>query len=192
MPSRRTGSLFLQHHCSLTDEKVIDCCCMTRPRSEIDDDSTEPIRLSRRNLFLAFALPLTLLGCERSRSPEQRVVDLVIESDGDFLAFRPDTLVCRTGAMIRLTFHHKGRFLSALHNWVLVQPNQMEAVDKDAEKTDGNVSIDDPRVIAAVPMCGKGESVTTQFIAPAPGDYPFFCSTPGHAIDMNGILQVTA
>jgi azurin len=184
--------LFLQHHYSLTDEKVIDCCGMTRLWSEINGDGPEHIRLSRRNLFLAFALPMTLLGCKRSRSLEQHVVDLAIESDGDFLAFRPDTLVCRTGTMVRLTFHHKGRFLSALHNWVLVQPNQMEAVDKDAEKTDGIVSLEDPRVIAAVPMCGKGESVTTQFIAPAPGDYPFFCSTPGHAIDMNGILQVTA
>ena len=70
-------------------------------------------------------------------------------------------------------------------------PDDMEAVDKDAEKTDGEVSPDDPRVIAWVPMCGKGETVKTQFIAPAPGDYPFFCSTPGHAVEMNGILHVT-
>ena len=25
----------------------------------------------------------------------------------------------------------------------------------------------------------------------APGEYPFFCSTPGHAVDMNGIMRVT-
>jgi azurin len=119
-------------------------------------------------------------------------VDLFIASDGDFLAFRPDELTCPTGALIRLTFHHSGKFLSALHNWVLALPNQMEAVDKDAEKTDGIISTDDPRVIAAVPMCGKGQTVMTQFVAPPPGDYPFFCSTPGHAVDMNGILHVTA
>jgi azurin len=148
--------------------------------------------LSRRCLLVAWlTLPLALLGCKRTRTSERQVVDLLIESDGDFLAFRPDTLTCPTGAPVRLTFHHKGRFLSALHNWVLVLPDQMEAVDKDAEKTDGVISGDDPRVIAAVPMCGKGESVTTKFIAPAPGDYPFFCSTPGHAVDMNGILHVT-
>ena len=149
--------------------------------------------LSRRHLLFAWlTLPLALFGCQRRLASGQLVVDLLIESDGDFLAFRPDELTCPTGALVRLTFRHRGRFLSALHNWVLVQPNQMEAVDKDAEKTDGVVSLDDPRVIAAVPMCGKGESVTTQFTAPAPGDYPFFCSTPGHAIDMNGILHVTA
>ena len=149
--------------------------------------------LSRRQLLLAsLALPLTLSGCSHRQASGQQVVDLFIESDGDFLAFRPDELTCRTGAVVSLTFHHAGKFLSALHNWVLVLPNQMEAVDKDVEKTEGVISPNDSRVIAAVPMCGKGETVRTQFIAPAPGDYPFFCSTPGHAVDMNGILHVTA
>ena len=148
--------------------------------------------LSRRRLLLGWlALPLTLSGCGRRRTSGPEVVDLFIESDGDFLAFRPDEMTCPAGAMVHLKFHHTGRFLSALHNWVLVLPNQMETVDKDAEKTDGEISPDDPRVIAWVPMCGKGETVMTQFIAPAPGDYPFFCSTPGHAVDMNGILHVT-
>ena len=145
----------------------------------------------RRLLFGSLTVPLTLVGCRRRRTSEPQVVELFIESDGDFLAFRPDTLTCPSGALVRLTFHHAGQFLSALHNWVLVSPHQMEAVDKDVEKTDGIISQDDPRVIAAVPMCGKGETVMTQFTAPPPGDYPFFCSTPGHAVDMNGILLVT-
>lgn len=148
--------------------------------------------LSRRRLLVgSLALPLTLLGCSRRRSSGQQGVDLFIESDGDFLAFRPDELTCRTGALVHLTFHHAGKFLSARHNWVLAYPNQMEAVDKDAEKTEGVISTDDPRVLAVVPMCDKGETMMTEFIAPAPGDYPFFCSTPGHAVDMNGILHVT-
>ena len=132
--------------------------------------------LSRRRLLLgSLALPFTISGCGRRLTSEPQIVDLFIQSDGDFLAFRPDELTCRTGAMVHLTFHHSGKFLSALHNWVLVMPNQMEAVDKDAEKTDGEVSQDDPRVIAWVPMCGKGETVRTQFIAPVPGDYLFEC-----------------
>ena len=148
--------------------------------------------LSRRRLLLgSLALPFTISGCGRRLTSEPQIVHLFIESDGDFLAFRPDELTCRTGATVYFTFHHSGKFLSALHNWVLVMPDKMEAVDKDAEKTDGEISPDDPRVIAWVPMCGKGETVMTQFIAPAPGDYPFFCSTPGHAVDMNGILHVT-
>ncbi|HYR44257.1 MAG TPA: plastocyanin/azurin family copper-binding protein [Terriglobia bacterium] len=148
--------------------------------------------LSRRHLvFGSLTLPLTLLGCGGRRTSEEGVVDLFIQSDGDFLAFKPDELTCTAGALVHLTFHHAGRFLSALHNWVLAYPDQMEAVDKDAEKTDGIISANDSRVIAVVPMCGKGETVMTEFTAPPPGDYPFFCSTPGHAVDMNGILHVT-
>jgi hypothetical protein len=147
-------------------------------------------------LFGLAALPWAIQGCRRPKSEksasEPQVVDLFIESDGDFLAYRPSELSCPTGARVRLTFHHAGFFLSAIHNWVLVFPNQMKAVDKDAEKTNGLISKDDPRVIALVQMCHKGETMMTEFIAPAPGDYPFFCSTPGHAEDMNGILHVTA
>ena len=149
--------------------------------------------LSRRRLLLGcLGFPLMLAGCARKQVPkEQQIVDLLIESDGDFLAFRPDTVTCPTGALVRLTFHHTGQFLSALHNWVLVFPHQMEAVDKDLEKTEGVVEADDPRIIAFVQMCGKGQTAMTQFIAPAPGDYPLFCSTPGPGVDMNGILHVT-
>jgi azurin len=163
------------------------CCDMTN----FTDLLGAPV--SRRRLLLgSLTLSLTLPGCGRRRTSEQGIVDLFIQSDGDFLAFKPDELTCPTGVQIRLTFHHSGRFLSALHNWVLAYPDQMEAVDKEAEKTDGIISADDSRVIAVVPMCGKGETVMTEFLAPPPGDYPFFCSTPGHAVDMNGILHVTA
>jgi azurin len=147
--------------------------------------------LSRRKLLLGWlAVPLTLIGCRRKATPPQEVVDLFIESDGDFLAFRPDTLTCPSGAHARLTFHHGGKFLSARHNWVLVYPGQMEAVDKDVDDNEGIIPKDDKRVIAFTPMCDKGVTVMTQFTAPAPGDYPFFCSTPGHGECMNGILHV--
>ena len=87
-----------------------------------------------RMLLGALALPFTISGCARRRTSEEGVVDLSIQSDGDFLAFRPDELTCRTGEMIHLKFHHSGKFLSALHNWVLVMPDQMEAVDKDEKR----------------------------------------------------------
>jgi azurin len=151
-----------------------------------------PANPSRRKLLGSLAVPLMFIGCGRRRTPEQQVVDLVIESDGDFLAFRPDNLTCPSGAHVRLTFHHRGKFLSARHNWVLVYPGQMEAVDKDVDHDEGIIPKDDKRVIAATPMCDKGATVVTQFTAPAPGDYPFFCSTPGHGECMSGILYVTA
>jgi azurin len=152
-----------------------------------------PASPSRRRLLLGcLAVPLAALRCTRRQAPEQRVADLSIESDGDFLAFRPDTLTCPSAALVTLTFHHRGKFLSARHNWVLVLPGQLEPVDKDVEHNEGIIPKDDPRVIAWTPMCDKGGMVMTRFTAPAPGDYPFFCSTPGHGECMQGVLHVTA
>ena len=72
---------------------------------------------------------------------------------------------------------------------MLTYPGQLEALTKEALDDDGILPKDDPLVIAATPLCDKGETVTTQFIAPLPGDYPFLCST--HPEDMRGILHVT-
>src|ERR1700730_6447031 len=147
--------------------------------------------LARRQLLFAiFALPLILLGCGRRPNSEQQVVDLDIESDGDFLAFVPETLTCRTGALVRLTFHHAGKILSARHDWVLTYPGRLEALTKDSLDHDGVLSKNDPLIIAMTPLCDKGETVMVEFIAPRPGDYPFVCST--HPEDMSGILHVTS
>ncbi len=135
------------------------------------------------------ALLLLLLGCARKPKPEQKVVDLYIQSNGDLIEFRPDSLTCPTGALVHLTFHHAGRFVSARHDWVLTYPNQLDKLSKEFLDNDGVFSKDDPRIIAATPLCDKGETVSTQFIAPPPGDYPFLCST--HPEDMRGILHVT-
>lgn len=143
----------------------------------------------RRLLFTMVALLSNLLGCGRKREAEQKVVDLYIASDGDFLEFRPDTLTCRAGATVRLTFHHAGRILTTRHNWVLTYPAQLEALTKETEDDDGILPKGDPRVIAATPLCDKGMTVMVQFVAPPPGDYPFVCST--HPEDMRGILHVT-
>ena len=132
---------------------------------------------------------LILSGCSRSPKSEQQVVDLYIESDGDFLDFQPDTLTCPTGARVRLTFHHAGKIISARHDWVLTYPGRLGALTKDCLDRDGILPKDDPLVIATTPLCDKGETVMVEFIAPRPGDYPFVCST--HPEDMQGILHVT-
>lgn len=149
-----------------------------------------PIRpgepLARRQLL--FATLAFLLGCGR-KPKQQQAVDLYIASDGDFLDFVPDTLTCPTGARVRLTFHHAGRIISARHDWVLTYPGRLEALTKDCLDRDGILPPDDPLVIAATPLCDKGETVMVEFIAPRPGDYPFVCAT--HPEDMRGILHVT-
>ena len=130
-----------------------------------------------------------LAGCE-----SQEQIDLYVESDRDFPIFTPDTLTCRTGARVRLTFHHAGAIITQNHNWVLVRPGAAREVEEAglaAGEEQGWLRKGDPRIIAATPLIEKGATVTIDFTAPAPGDYPYICTTPGHAEDMHGILHVT-
>jgi azurin len=136
------------------------------------------------------------LGCAIgpvSASPKRKV-RLAIASDGDLLAFKPDRLTCPAGADIHLTFTHTGKYISQDHNWVLTVPGAAQAVEQAAIKAgekSGWLPRGDPRVLAATPLCGKGQQVSVDFVAPVPGDYPFLCTNPGHGAVMHGVLHVT-
>lgn len=152
--------------------------------------SRHPVQLSRRPLLAAFLLlPFT------ARSDEPTSVDLYIETDGEFLAFRPTELSCPAGARVRLTFHHAGRRIQQKHDWVLLEPGTADAFMRavlEAGEKGGWMPPDDPRVIAATPQIEPGESVTIEFVAPPAGDYPFVCTFAGHGDVMRGVLHVTA
>ena len=152
----------------------------------------------RRQLILipALAAPLLLWGCgERSASAPGKTVELHIRTDGDFLAFVPTELTCPTRAHVRLVFRHTGARIPQEHNWMLVMPGTLEEVDKAATaagESSGWVPRHDPRVLAVTALAGPGRVTMVEFVAPAPGDYPFFCSFPGHGAEMRGVLHVTA
>ena len=151
---------------------------------------------SRRRLLVLLTAPLGFVGSQALPATARRKhVELSIASDGDLLAFKPDRLRCPTAAQVRLTFHHTGKYVRQDHNWVLIMPGTAEAVEKAAlaaGEHHGWVSPGNKDVLAATPMCSKGQQVSVEFIAPPPGDYPFICSNPGHGAVMHGVLQVTA
>ena len=66
------------------------------------------------------------------------------------------------------------------------------AAGAKAGEQHGFVAPGDPRVLAATHLCGKGQQVSVDFVAPPPGDYPFLCTNPGHGAVMHGVLHVTA
>jgi azurin len=158
---------------------------------------TSQASAARRRLLVAALLSPTLLAACNRRHPNQPTqhADLLIESDGDLLAFKPTELSCPSDAQVLLTFRHTGKYISSEHNWVLILPHTFDAVNAAAlaaGENNGWVPPHDKRVLAATPLCGKGQQVMVEFIAPAAGDYPFICSNPGHAESMWGVLHVTA
>jgi azurin len=150
------------------------------------------------SLIVIFSLLLgTITGCGKhhpdwASSAEPFV--LSIATEGEFLAFSPTELTCPAGAHVRLFFKHGGRRIPQKHNWVLVHPGYEQTVEKAgvaAGEASGWLRKDDRHVLAASPLCSPGGEAVIEFIAPAPGDYPFICTTPGHAAEMHGVLHVT-
>ncbi len=156
-----------------------------------------PIRspsMCRRDLLLAgVTAPLWFNACQRQPVAPPPLVDLLVESNGDLLEFRPKELRCARGAHVRLTFRHTGKYVSFQHNWVLILPGTFDAVTEAALKAGedhGWLPKDDPHILAATPLCGRGQSAVIEFVAPVAGRYLYICTTPGHAASMWGVLNV--
>ena len=164
---------------------------------------TSPAR--RGLLRLALAAPLLLAGCRprapsgaaapaRAPAPARPTVELVVQSAGDLLEFSPRELSCPAGSHVRLTFRHAGKYVSFMHNWVLIRPGTFDEVTRAAVlagEDHGWLPANDPAIIAATSMCGRGQSVSVEFDAPPAGRYLYICSTPGHSESMWGVLTVT-
>lgn len=104
---------------------------------------------------------------------------MALEMDSGDYFFKPDSLSPNSGQVVRLTLVNSG---SVEHNFTLPDVTK----DKAAEPWK-DPSLTTTVVAKALPgVSGKGS-----FTAPAPGEYVFYCSIPGHAeLGMHGTLVV--
>ncbi len=100
----------------------------------------------------------------------------------------------RPGEVVKVIFEN-GDDLP--HNIVFCQPGTdtatmaMKQMEKPEEALKRNWLPDDKRIFAHSKMLNPHEKEEITFTAPEkPGDYPFVCTFPGHALTMNGKLKV--
>jgi len=121
-------------------------------------------------------------------------VELEIASVGNTMAFDKTALTVPTGAEVHLTLKNNATASTLPHNWVLVNTGTEASVAaaglKRGEKA-GYVELSDHDMLVNTPQAKPGESVDVTFTAPAPGTYPYICTTPGHYMMMKGVLTVT-
>ena len=120
-------------------------------------------------------------------------VNLSIESIPAGSRFTSEKLEAPAGSKITLTFKNGTTEVAKLYNWVLVKPNsQMRVVNNalEAGEAGGYVKDSDPDVIAHTKLLKGGESDTITFDAPAPGSYPYVCTSPGVIAVMKGTLTI--
>ncbi len=99
---------------------------------------------------------------------------------------------------VALTIKHVGKLPKNVmgHNWVLTKAADMDAVVSAgiaAGLANEHLPKNDARVIAATKLVGGGESASVTFPVAklkAGESYKFFCTFPGHAALMNGVLTL--
>ena len=81
------------------------------------------------------------------------------------------------------------------HNFVVTQKGQAVAVGELAMKM-GLDAVkhshipNTPKLLFNTTLVGPGSSQTIYFVAPAPGQYTYVCTVPGHFYVMQGTLTV--
>ncbi|MCL5996553.1 MAG: plastocyanin/azurin family copper-binding protein [Chloroflexi bacterium] len=139
-----------------------------------------------------------IAACGGGGSPTQApagntggAVTLDIASKGEELFYDKEKLEAPAGSKITLNLKNNSTALE--HNWVLVKPGTQEAVAQaglQAGEANAYVKEGDPNIIAHTKMAKAGQTESVTFDAPAPGDYPYLCTFPGHNVLMKGTLTI--
>ena len=144
------------------------------------------------------ATALSLLGASASLHGASAVsaaeCQYTIEGSDDMQYSQRQLRVPASCATVELTLKHSGQQPVNVigHNWVLTKSSDVNAVvtgGLNAGRANNYQTPNDPRVLAATPLVGGGQSTTIRFstehLQPG-GDYSFFCTYPGHSVLMKG------
>ena len=109
-----------------------------------------------------------------------------------------EILISKACTEFTITLKHNGQMPKAAmgHNVVITKEGDMNGVNSDgagAGIDNGYLKVDDTRIIAATVLIGGGQEASVTFPVSklsAAENYKFFCSFPGHAGVMNGVVKL--
>ncbi len=115
----------------------------------------------------------------------------VVLTSNDQMQFNKAEIRVKAGKKVKLTLKHIGKLDKKImgHNFVLLKQGvSISAFGNKAATFANNDYIPEGTqdVIAHTKLIGAGETAVIEFDAPAPGEYDFLCSFPGHYAIMKG------
>jgi azurin len=164
------------------------------------------------SLFAIMSLALVACGGQPAAAPAPKAKapastgsgasgkTLELSIKGEELAFDKDALEATAKQGEDLSIHFKNTSQTQQHNWVLFNHNDkakaeafnevaMSAVDTSYFPEDDAALT--ATVLAHITNKQPGEEETKTFPAPAPGDYLYICTVPGHfAAGDYGVLTI--
>jgi len=98
----------------------------------------------------------------------------------------------KSGAKVKVNLTNTATDAAMIHNIVFVKQGSEKDVAMEgmnfAQKNYCNAG--NANIIAGSALAKPGETVTVEFVAPAPGTYTYICTFPGHWMKMQGVLIV--
>lgn len=126
-------------------------------------------------------------------APAAEATTLTVEVS-DAMQFSTTALTAKTGTPVKLVLKSSATNAAMKHNLIVVQPGtdaEVNTAALAAGEAGGFIPQGNPNIVANTPTAAPGQTVEVTFTAPAPGEYPYICTTPGHYPVMKGILTVT-
>jgi azurin len=114
------------------------------------------------------------------------------------LAYDKAEFTAKAGEKIKLVMNNMGGIVPQPHNVVLCKPGTAEkvmgaamALLSDPNGMAKSYVPESTDVLAHTKFANPGQSESIEVTLPAEvGDYPFFCSYPGHSAIMKGVIKV--
>ena len=135
-----------------------------------------------------YSLDMAVTGAKR-----EKPFRITISTIEDKMLYDIKKFEVESGKSVILTFKNKD---FPPHNLLIVKPGKADEVANLAIAL-GNDGFgkqwrpDTPMILWGSTMIDYDEETVISFTAPSPGDYPYVCTFPGHAMMMRGVMKVT-
>jgi len=108
------------------------------------------------------------------------------------LAYDTKSISAKVGQKVKVTFNNTHPTLPQPHNFVLgkvgTKDKMMTIAMSAMTLVDKGYIPDSPDILAHTKLLNPGQSESIEFTLPAAGEYPYFCTFPGHVAIMNGVI----
>lgn len=123
------------------------------------------------------------------------VLEVTLKPDAaNPLAYDTKSISAKVGQKVKVTFNNTHPTLPQPHNFVLgklgTKDKMMTIAMSAITLVDKGYIPDSPDILAHTKLINPGQSESIEFTLTAAGEYPYFCTFPGHVAIMNGVIIV--
>jgi azurin len=156
-------------------------------------------------MWLGCALVILLSGCGGKKEAEEKapaasapvpaapqVRVVVIKPVGEEMKYDTTEFTVKAGTPVKVVMQNTATQPAMHHNVVITKPgtntDEIGIAAIQAGEAAGYIPTHDA-ILFYTPMSAPGETREVEFTAPAPGDYPYVCTFPGHYALMKGVMH---